>query len=155
MAGETQKDTTGRKSQVWVEDSPGSATYVQLRRVKSIGHPTFTRSSLESTSLEDDDPTYVPDDRKADSFNIVTNFRAASDTDLKLEEMADSEDAYSMIVIRAERGVLTRQYSFAVYVNSYKPDDAERGAVTTATASCQQTGPVTAADYTTAPTPPA
>ena len=151
---ETQKDTTGRKSQVWVEDTPGSATYVQLRRVKTIGHPTLTRANLDSTSLEDDDPTYVPDDRKADSFNIVTNYRAGSDTDLKLEEMADSEDPYNMIIIRAERGVLTRQFSFDVYVNSYKPDDAERGSVTTASASCQQTGAVTAAAYTTAPAAP-
>lgn len=149
--GETQKDTTGRKSQVWVEDSPGAGTYTQLRRVKTIGHPKSTRGTLESTSLEDDDPTYIPDDRKFDNFDIVTNFRGGSDTDLKLAEMEANEDPYGMIIIRAERGVLSRQYSFDVYVNSYAPDAAERGSVTTATASCQATGSVTAADYSAAP----
>jgi hypothetical protein len=131
---ETQKDTTGRKSEVWVEDSPGAGTFTQLRRVKSFGHPKSSRGQLESTALEDDAPTYVPDDIKFDNFSIVTNFRAGSDTDLKLEEMAASEEAYAMILIRAERGVLTRQYSFDMYVNSYGPDDAERSAVTTASA---------------------
>jgi hypothetical protein len=148
---ETQKDTTGRKSEVWVEDSPGAGTFTQLRRVKSFGHPKSSRGQLESTALEDDAPTYVPDDIKFDNFSIVTNFRAGSDTDLKLEEMAASEEAYAMILIRAERGVLTRQYSFDMYVNSYGPDDAERSAVTTASADCQATGTVTSAAYTTPP----
>jgi hypothetical protein len=148
---ETQLDTTGRKSEVWVEDSPGAGTFTRLHRVKSFGHPGSSRDQLESTSLEDDAPTYVPDDIKFDNFNVVSNFRAGSSTDLKLEEMAASEQPYGMILIRAERGVLTRQYSFDVYVNSYKPDDAERKTVTTATAECQATGTVTAAAYTTPP----
>jgi hypothetical protein len=151
MAGETQLDTTGRKSQVWVEDSPGAGTYTQLRRIKSFGHPRSTREQLDSTSLEDDDPTFVPGDLSRSAFNIVTNYRGGSDTDLKLEEMAASEDAYGVILIRAERGVLTRQFSFDLLVSEYGPDDAERKAVTTATASCQATGTVTAAAYTTAP----
>jgi hypothetical protein len=149
--GETQKDTTGRKSQIWVEDSPGAGTYTQLRRVKSIGHPKRTRGQLESTALEDDDPTYIPDDFKFDNFNIVTNYRGGSDTDLKQEEMAESEDPYGVIIIRAERGVLTSQYSFDMYANSYGPDDAERGSVTTATMECQATGSVTRSDYSAPP----
>lgn len=148
---ETQLDTTGRKSEVWVEDSPGAGTFTQLRRVKSFGHPGSSRDQLDSTSLEDDAPTYVPGDLKFDNFNIVTNFRAGSDTDLKLAEMAASEEPYAIVLIRAERGTLTRQYSFDAYVNSYKPDDAERSTVTTATAECQANGTVTAAAYTTAP----
>lgn len=148
---ETQLDTTGRKSQVWIEDSPGAGTYTQLRRVKSFGHPSSSRDQLESTSLEDDDPVYVPADRKFDNFSIVTNFRANSDTDLRLEELAASEDPIGVVLIRAERGVLTKQYSFDIYVNSYKPDDAERGTVTTATADCQANGSVTSAAYTAPP----
>lgn len=148
---ETQLDTTGRKSQVWIEDSPGAATYTQLRRVKSFGHPTSSRGQLESTSLEDDAPVYVPDDIKFDNFNIVTNYRALSDTDERLEELAASEDPTRIILIRASRGVLTKQYSFDMYVNKYGPDDAERGSVTTATAECQATGDITSAAYTAPP----
>jgi hypothetical protein len=151
MAGETQLDTTGRKSEVWVEDSPGAGTYTRLHRVKSFGHPKSTRDQLDSTSLEDDAPTYVPDDIKFDNFSIVTNYRAGSDTDLKLEAMAASEQPYGVILIRAERGVLKRQFSFDMYVNSYGPDDAERKTVTVATADCQANGTVTGAAYTTPP----
>lgn len=151
MAGETQLDTTGRKSQVWVEDSPGANTYTQLRRVKSFGHPRSTRGQLDSTSLEDDAPVYVPDDIEFDNFNIVTNYRAGSDTDEKLEELAAQEEPIGVILIRAERGVLTKQYAFDMYVNSYGPDDAERRTVTTATAECQATGDVTPSAYTAPP----
>jgi hypothetical protein len=151
MPGETQLDTTGRKSEVWVEDSPGAGTYTRLHRVKSFGHPKSTRDQLDSTSLEDDAPTYVPDDIKFDNFSIVTNYRAGSDTDLKLEAMAASEQPYGVILIRAERGVLKRQFSFDMYVNSYGPDDAERKTVTVATADCQANGTVTGAAYTTPP----
>lgn len=148
---ETQLDTTGRKSQIWIEDSPGAGTYTQLRRVKTIGHPKASRERLESTSLEDDSKTYVPGDKDFEEFDVVTNFRAGSDTDERLEELADSEDEIGVIIIRAERGVLTKQYSFDASVLSYGPDDAERGTVTTATARITPTGNVTSAAYTTPP----
>jgi hypothetical protein len=89
---EDQLDTTGRKSQVWIEDSPGAGTYTQLRRVKSFGHPNHRAGSSNRRRLEDDAPVYVPDDIKFDNFSIVTNYRAGSDTDEKLEELAASED---------------------------------------------------------------
>jgi hypothetical protein len=148
---EDQLDTTGRKSQVWIEDSPGAGTYTQLRRVKSFGHPKASRGQLESTALEDDAPVYVPDDIKFDNFSIVTNYRAGSDTDERLEDLAASEDPIGVILIRASRGVLTKQYSFDMYVNSYAPDNAERGNVTTATADCQATGAITSAAYSAPP----
>lgn len=147
---ETQKDTTGRKSQVWVEDSPGAGTYTQLRRVKRFGHPKSSREKLPSTSLEDDAPTHVPGDMEYESFQVVTNYRAGSDTDEKCEEIAASEEPYGVILIRAERGVLTKQYSFNAF-GDYSPDDAERGAVTEATLDLLPDGPVTAAAYTTPP----
>jgi hypothetical protein len=148
---ETQLDTTGRKSQVWIENSVGSGTYTQLHRVKSFGHPKAAREQLESTSLEDDARTYVPGDLDFDNFDIVTNFRAGSDTDERLEDLAASEDTIGVVLIRAERGTLTKQYSFDMLVTSYGPDDAERGTVTTATASCKASGTVTSAAYTTPP----
>jgi hypothetical protein len=148
---ETQQDTTGRKSEVWIEDSPGAGTYTRLYRVKSFGHPKATRDQLESTSLEDDAKTFVPGDLDFDAFNIVTNFRAGSDTDTRLNALATGEDEIGVIMIRAERGVLTQQYSFNMLVLNYGPDDAERSTVTTATASCKSTGTVTRAPYTTPP----
>lgn len=148
---EDQLDTTGRKSQVWIEDAPGANTYTQMRRLKSFGHPRSTRGQLDSTSLEDDAPVYVPDDISFDNFSIVTNYRALSDTDERLEELAALEDPIGVILIRASRGTLTKQYSFDMYVNNYGPDDAERRTVTTATAECQATGDITPAAYTAAP----
>lgn len=148
---ETQLDTTGRKSQVWIEDSPGAGTYTQLRRIKSFGHPRATREQLDSSSLEDDAKTFVPGDLDFSNFDIVSNYRAGSDTDERLEELAASEESIGVILIRAERGVLTKQYSFDMFVNEYGPDNAERSSVTTATANCKATGLVSSAAYTTPP----
>lgn len=148
---ETQKDTTGRKSEVWIEDGPGAGTFTRLHRIKSFGHPIASRERLESSSLEDDAKTYVPGDVDFDEFDIISNFRAGSDTDVRLEELAASEDEIGVILIRAERGVLTRQYSFDMLVLSYGPDSAERSTVTTATAKCSATGNVTSAAYSAPP----
>lgn len=148
---ETQLDTTGRKSQVWIEDAPGAGTYTQLRRIKSFGHPRATREQLDSSSLEDDAKTFVPGDLDFSNFDIVSNFRAGSDTDERLEELAASEESIGVILIRAERGTLTKQYSFDMFVNEYGPDNAERSSVTTATANCKATGLVSSAAYTTPP----
>lgn len=148
---ETQLDTTGRKSQVWIEDSPGAGTYTQLRRIKSFGHPRATREQLDSSSLEDDAKTFVPGDLDFSNFDIVSNYRAGSDTDERLEELAASEESIGVILIRAERGTLTKQYSFDMFVNEYGPDNAERSSVTTATANCKATGLVSSAAYTTPP----
>lgn len=149
---ETQLDTTGRKSQVWIEDAPGANTYTQLRRVKNFGFPRAVRERLESTSLEDDAKTYVPGDKDFEEFDIVTNFRPGSDTDERLEDLANGEDEIGIIIIVAIRGTLTKQYSFDGLVLSYGPDTVERGSVTEATARVTATGSVTSAAYTTPPT---
>lgn len=148
---ETQLDTTGRKSEIWIEDSPGAGTYTKLRRVKTLNLPTSSRERLESTSLEDDAKTYVPGDKDFEEFDVVTNFRPGSDTDERLEDLAAGEDEIGVIIIVAIRGVLTKQYSFDALVLSYGPNDITRGAVTEATARLTATGNVTSAAYTTPP----
>lgn len=149
---ETQLDTTGRKSEIWIEDAPGAGTYTKLRRVKTLNIPRSSRERLESTSLEDDAKTYVPGDKDFEAFDVVTNYRPGSDTDERLEELAAGEDEIGMIVIAAIRGTLTKQYSFDALVLGYGPNDLTRGAVSEATANITATGNVTSAAYTTPPT---
>jgi hypothetical protein len=146
---ETQKFSTGAKSEVWIEDSPGAGTYTKLHHVKRFGHPTTEREKLEGTHLESDAKEYVAGDAEPQEFDIVVNYRPGSDTDLRLEELAGEEDDVSIILIRAVRGVLTRQYTFNAQVLSYAPDEAERGSVTEAIAKVQASGAITSAAYTT------
>lgn len=147
---ETQLATTGKKSQVWIEDAPGANTYTQLKHVKRFGMPKPEREKLESTHLESEGKEYVPGDVDFGDFDIVTNYRPGSDTDERLEELAVGEDTIGIILIVAIRGTLTKQYSGDINVLQYGPDEINR-AVNEAVASVSSTGAFTSAAYTTPP----
>lgn len=147
---ETQKATTGKKSQVWLETGPGTGIYKQLVQVTEFALPQPEQEQLDATHLESDGKEYIPGDVDYGELEVSGNYRPGSDTDERLEELAVGDDTVNAIFIVAERGTLTKQYSCDVNVSRYGPDTIDR-AVNKFTATLRATGAVTSTAYTTPP----
>jgi hypothetical protein len=141
---ETQKASTGAKSEFWFND--GTALY-KGRQVKSFQLPSPSVEQLESTTLESDAKEFVPGDTDFGTFQVKLNLRPGSDTDTKIEAWvaAQTERAYQFNT--AERGVLTRMYTGNAVAQEYDHGEVQRGGVLEATLTLRSTGAMTSAAY--------
>jgi hypothetical protein len=141
---ETQKASTGAKSEFWFND--GSALY-KAKQVKSFQLPSPSVEQLESTTLESDAKEFVPGDTDFGTFQIKLNLRPGSDTDTKIEAWvaAQTERAYQFNT--AERGVLTRMYTGNAVAQEYDHGEVQRSGVMEATLTLRSTGAMTSAAY--------
>jgi hypothetical protein len=141
---ETQKASTGAKSEFWFND--GSALYKAVQ-VKSFGMPSPEVEQLESTYLESDAKEFVPGDTDFGDFEVKMNFRPGSDTDTKLEAWLAAQVERAFLENVAIRGTLVRSYAGTGILTAIDRGEIARGGVMEVTARIRSTGTVTSGAY--------
>jgi hypothetical protein len=138
---------TGHRGQVWLSTDQTAANLERINQVKSFSIPRKLREFLETTHLDSDAKEYAPALPDFDEFDIVTNYRPGSDTDLALQDAADDDDPRLMRLMVPVRGVLTRQISFLCYLTYAPADEVEAQTIMESTATVRVTGGITIEPY--------
>lgn len=138
---------TGHRGQVWLSTDDDVGNLARLNQVKGFSIPKRLRDFVETTHLDSDAKEYAPILPDVDEFDITFNYRAGSDTDVKLDSASNDDEPRAMRLIVPIRGVLTKQFDFLCYITYAPADDVNVEDVMESTATVRITGAVTPAPY--------
>lgn len=141
---ETQKASTGHRSQFWLHDG---VALVRCMEVKSIKFPTAERGEQPSTHLDSDAEEYVPTLPDYGDFEVVLNHRDGSDTDVLLAAAFADPDERDFKIVLANRGALVTDSTGAAILKRYELPELTVDTVQESTAIFRMTGAVTKAAH--------
>lgn len=146
MAGETQLAGTGWGGEFWLNDG---TTLYELRQVVSFTLPQDETDEVDITHLKSAGRRreYAEGLIDGGEFEVVLNYRAQSDTALKISAWQAAGGPRAFKAVIPERGVPTEQFTGNVVLRGFDRGEVNAEDKLEATLTLRITGPVTIAAY--------